>query len=349
VKIIVPCCGSSTRYPNQPPKWMLPAPDGQPMLTLAVSGFDLDLDQVVVVILREHDEAYGARQGINDAFGREVEIVVLDEPTSSQAETVASAIRALDLDEPFLVKDSDNCFTLDDLEQDDCYVSVDSLNNHDLINPRNKSYVQVDHNGLITNIREKEVISDLFSVGGYFFNDASNFLDVFDRLAASDSSWNRELYISDIVGSMVLDGTPVLARRVEQYQDWGTVHEWRRTLLASRTIFVALDGFVLERGSEHFSPRFAEVAPNKQAVDELRRLRDRGHSVILLSIRPKSLEGLTRSQLERAGLGDLEVVYDCHSTAWRLVGSPHSLLPFNTVEALEVEPDDPNLAEKLLE
>ena len=31
------------------------------------------------------------------------------------------------------------------------------------------------------------------------------------------------------------------------------------------------------------------------------------------------------------------------------MGSPHSLLPFNTVEAIEIEPDDPNLAEKLLE
>ena len=137
-------------------------------------------------------------------------IVVLDEPTESQVETVARALRALDLDEPFLVKDSDNCFDLDNIEQDDCYVSVDSLNNHELINPRNKSYVQVDHNGLITNIREKEVISDLFSVGGYFFTDPEQFLDIYDRLSLASAAWDRELYISDIVASMVLEGTPVL-------------------------------------------------------------------------------------------------------------------------------------------
>jgi dTDP-glucose pyrophosphorylase len=327
---------------------MLPAPDGQPMLTMAVSGFDFDLDQLVVVILREHDERYDARRGIDDAFGGEVEIVVLDEPTASQAETVARALGALDLDEPFLVKDSDNMFALPDLEQGDCYVSVDSLNNHDLINPRNKSYVQVDHNGLITNIREKEVISDLFSVGGYFFTEPEQFVEVYDRLSARDHAWDRELYISDIIATMVLEGTPVLTRRVERYQDWGTVHEWHRTLLASRTLFAALDGFVFERGSEHFSPRFSQVTPHKQVVDELLRVREKGHSVILLSIRPRALEDLTRSQLERVGLGDVPVVYDCGSTAWRLVASPHSRLPLSAAEAVELEPDDPNLAEKLL-
>jgi len=348
VKILVPCCGSSTRYPNQAPKWMLPAPDGQPMLTMAVSGFEFDLDQLVVVILREHDRKYDAGRGINDAFGGEVEIVVLDEPTASQAETVARALQALELDEPFLVKDSDNRFTLSDLDQDECYVSVDSLNNHDLINPRNKSYVQVDHNGIITNIREKEVISDLFSVGGYFFTEPERFLDAYERLSVHDNSWDRELYISDIIATMVLEGTPVLARRVERYQDWGTVNEWHRTLLASRTLFASLDGFVFERGSEHFSPRFSEVTPNKEVVDELLRAREKGHSVILLSIRPHVLADLTKAQLDRVGLGDLPVVYDCGSTAWRLVASPHSRLPVSAAEAVELEPDDPNLAEKLL-
>jgi hypothetical protein len=349
VKIIVPCCGNSSRYPNQPPKWMLPAPDGQPMLTLAVSGLDLDLDDLAVVILRDHDERYGARRGIADAFGREVQTVVLDAPTQSQAETVALALRALDLDEPFLIKDSDNCFTLDDLEQDDCYVSVDSLNNHELINPRNKSYVQVDHNGLITNIREKEVISDLFSVGGYFFTAPGHFLETFDRLSGVGALWERELYISDVIASMVLEGTPVLTRDVDRYQDWGTVHEWRRTLQTSQTFFVALDGLVFERGSEHFTPRFSDVASHPQVVDELLRVIEQGHSVILLSIRPRSQEELTQAQLQAVGLGGLPVVYDCHTTAWRLVGAPHALLPFHTVGAIEVEPDDPNLAEKILD
>ena len=49
------------------------------------------------------------------------------------------------------------------------------------------------------------------------------------------------------------------------------------------------------------------------------------------------------------GLSDLQVVYDCHSTAWRMVGAPHAVLPFNTVEAIELEAHDPNLSEKLLE
>ena len=54
---------------------------------------------------------------------------------------------------------------------------VDSLNNFDSINPRNKSYLQIDHKGIVTNIREKVVISDLFNVGGYYFTSPERFLE----------------------------------------------------------------------------------------------------------------------------------------------------------------------------
>lgn len=125
MKVIVPCCGRSSRYPDLPPKWMLPGHDGRPMLTLAVAGLGVKPSDLVVVILAEHDETYRASAGIADAFGEAVEIIVLDVPTQSQSETVARAIEHLDLDEPFLVKDSDNFFELDDVEQPDNYVSVD--------------------------------------------------------------------------------------------------------------------------------------------------------------------------------------------------------------------------------
>jgi dTDP-glucose pyrophosphorylase len=348
MKVIVPCCGRSTRYPNQPPKWMLPAHDGRPMIALATAGLSLDPKDLVVTILREMEEKYDVIAGMRQAFRAAPRVVILDEPTKSQAETVARTLEALRLTEPFLVKDSDNHFVLDAIEQEFNYVCVDSLNHYDVINPRNKSYLQVDHKDVVTNIREKVVISDLFSVGGYYFSDPGQFLSFFERLTGDTGRWQRELYISDVIGAMILEGIPFRARTITGYQDWGTVHEWRNALEARNTYFVLLDGLVLERGSEYFRPRFEDVRPLPEAVEALKVMADRGHSIIYLSIRPSSLSDLTTRQLKEAGVPEGQVVYNCPVAPWVLLTAAHPTLPFRTSHAFEAVPDDPHLAEKIL-
>lgn len=347
MKVLVPCCGRSSRYPNQPPKWMLPGHDGRPMIALAVSGLEVELDDLVIAILREHDEKYHVVKGLETVFGRPVRVVVHDQPTKSQAETVARTLVAAGLDEPFLIKDSDNIFRLTDVTQEHNYVCVDSLNNYDSINPRNKSYLQVDHKGVVTNMREKVVISDLFNVGGYYFTQPAGFLEYFERLSASTASWSRELYISDLIGAMILDGIPFRARQITGYQDWGTVHEWRRALLARRAYLVLLDGFVFERGSEYFHPRFDEVKPSPEAVESLKSLAAQGNTILYLSIRPASTAAITEAQLRSAGAPPGSVLYGCPISAYTLVTAPHATMPFTTAHALELDPGDANLLEKL--
>jgi hypothetical protein len=349
MKIIVPCCGRSSRFPNQPPKWILPAHDGRPMLALSVAHLQADPADLVITILREHEEQFHVSQGVADAIGEAARIVVVDSPTRSQAETVATTLRRLELREPFLIKDSDNTFELEEIEQEHNYICVDSLNNHESINPRNKSYLQVDHKNVITNIREKVVISDLFSVGGYFFRSPQQFLEFYDRLSANTADWQRELYISDVIGSMILEGIPFQARNIGRYEDWGTIHEWRRSLQAHKSYFVLLDGFVFERGSEFFHPQFVDVKPNPVAVDVIRALAASGHSLFYLSIRPGRLAEMTQRQLDAAGLPSGQVIYDCPITGWVMLTAPHPTLPFQASQAIEIQPDDLNLLQKVLQ
>ena len=64
MKIVLPCAGRSSRFPNQPPKWTLPGNDGRPMIAHALSGFDLRNAGIVVTILREHQEMFNAAHGL---------------------------------------------------------------------------------------------------------------------------------------------------------------------------------------------------------------------------------------------------------------------------------------------
>lgn len=349
MKVIVPCCGLSSRFPGQPPKWTLPAHDGRPMICQAIAGLEMSLDDLVVTILHEHEEQYSVMAGLATAFDRPVQVVCLPERTRSQSETVARTLEALELREPFFVKDSDGTFNLDGLSQEDNYVCVDSLNNFDSINPRNKSYLQVDHKGQVTNIREKVVISDLFNVGGYYFTDPERFLEYYRQLSADKANWNREIYLSDVIGAMILDGVPFRARQTTGFKDWGTVREWRRALLGQKAFFVLLDGFLFERGSSHFKPRFADVRPHAEAVAAVKSLAAAGHKIVYLSIRPAELADVTARQLAAAELPAGEVLWNCPIAKWVLLTAPHATLPFVTCAAFELNPDDVNLVDTLTE
>lgn len=348
MKTLIPCGGRSSRFPNMPPKWMLPDHDGIPMVVRAVEGLQVPPQDIIISILKEHEDRFDARSGINRAFGRQIETVILDQPTRSQSETVAVTLRKTGINEPFLVKDSDNYFALDPVDATYNYVSVASLNDFDYINPRNKSYCISDQENIILSVREKKVISDTFSVGGYFFLDPQEFLQTFDDLSSAPTVSTGELYISEIISSMLLRGSIFKSRRVMDYRDWGTIHEWRRKLEARKLYFVSVDGFLFERGSAHFSPAFSHATPNVAAVDAVKSLAAHGHSVVYLSIRPKALEEDTKAALASLGLPTGPLLTECGVAQWTIVTAPETTLPFTSSRAIELSPSDENIEEKLI-
>jgi hypothetical protein len=246
-----------------------------------------------------------------------------------------------------MVKDSDNYFELGSLEEPYNYVSVASLNDFDQINPRNKSYVQVDQEDVIINVREKRVISDLFSVGGYFFKSPDEFVAAYEELNSAARIERSELYLSEVIAFMILNGHVFKSRRVERYQDWGTVHEWRQRLEGRRVFLISVDGFLFERGSRFFLPSFDTVAPNAAAIGAVAKMAERQHMIIYLSIRPTELEKMTRAQIKSQGLPDGPIIFGCGIAQWALLTTAHPSLPFATSEAFELNPEDVNVVEKL--
>jgi len=347
MKVIVPCCGRSSRFPNLPPKWMLPGFDGRPMICAAISGLAIHLEDLIVTILREHEDRFGVTAGLADVFGRPIATCILDQQTRSQSETVAATLRATRLKEPFLVKDSDGSFVLDAVAAEHNYVCVDSLNQHDLMNPRNKSYVRIDNDNVVTAIREKFVISEFFNVGGYYFRSPDEFLQYFDRLSTDADDSKRELYLSNVIAAMLVDKVPFQARLITRYRDWGTLFDWQRELGRLQTFFVALDGFVFERGSPSFRTKYDEVKPHAYVVEAIRTLIDVGHRIIFLSVRDERWKEITERQLAAAGLPSSPLVFNCPMSQWLLIGGPHDAGAFRSVESAEISPDDARAGELL--
>jgi hypothetical protein len=157
---------------------------------------------IYFTILRQHDEKYGIASMLRMQLDRlslhRAQIVILNNPTLSQAETIYQTICQEHISGPIFIKDADSMFSADIFPQNG--IVVYPLEKLTQVNPQHKSYVAVDDMQYITNTIEKRVIDHFFNAGGYCFEDAHIFCKYYERYAGQ-----RGLYLSHIVYAMLLD------------------------------------------------------------------------------------------------------------------------------------------------
>ena len=216
--LIVPIASYKPEFLNTLPPVFQKDQDGLMPCIKAVQSMDYAIfDHIYFTILRPLDERYDLRERLQEQFYRiglpRTEIVVMNEPTSSQPETIYQTIRQAHITGAIFIKDADCSFTGEVLPQNS--VVIYPLESLPWVNPQNKSYVAVDDNFYVTNIIEKKIISHYFLSGGYCFEDAEVFCRYYQRFEEQ-----KGLYLSHIIYAMLLDKhlfRPILAT---QYTDF---------------------------------------------------------------------------------------------------------------------------------
>jgi len=293
--------GKSSRFPNTRPKWMLSHPWSNRFMGIeSISGLNLDFfEKIYFICLEEHNDQYQFLSGFQNELKKlniesKTEIVFLDEKTQSQSETVFKAIKKKEISGFIFVKDSDNYFELDTINPSNqiCYFD---LNEIDGINARNKSYLQIDTNNVVSNIVEKKIISSNFSVGGYGFSDANKFCDVYESLKDIEG----ECYISNIIFEMLLSGKTFFGTKTKNYKDWGTLEDWNKYKETYKTLFVDLDGTLVTNTSHQFPPYIGEGLPLQNNINYLNKLHSTKRvKIIITTSRPKEYYQKTIDELK---------------------------------------------------
>ena len=170
--LIVPIASYKTEYLKSLPPVFQKGQDGLMPCIKAVQALDYTIyDRIYFTILRPLDERHNLRELLQEQFYRirlpKTEIVVLNEPTSSQPETIYQTIQQAHINGSVFIKDADCSFTGEVLPQNS--VVIYPLEALAWVNPQNKSYVAIDDNYYVTNIIEKKIISHYFLAGGYCF------------------------------------------------------------------------------------------------------------------------------------------------------------------------------------
>lgn len=217
--LIMPIAANKPEYATRIPRVFLIAEDGVMHCIRALKSLDLSkFDHIYITILRHLDQQYALTERLQLQFRingiTNAEIVVLDDPTRSEPETIYQTICQKHIQGPIFIKDADCSFTGEDTTGN--AIAIHPLEQLDWVNPKNKSYVAVDDMYYITNIIEKRIVSHYFTAGGYSFESAATYCHYYERLQEQQG-----LYLSHIIYSMLLEGhtfRPVLTKEYEDFE-----------------------------------------------------------------------------------------------------------------------------------
>jgi len=335
--LILPVAGGSSRFPGMRPKWLLTMPEGKLMLEKAVEKLDMsDYGRVVVVCLREHLNNYLTDESLAIVLAGlghpQVDVCVLEQPTSSQSETVALALERAQVEGAFFVKDCDNMFRLRWNGGNE--IAVVDLNFVGLIDAKNKSYINVDALGNVTNIVEKQVISNFFCCGGYGFRSTDVFLKHFYAIKS-----NQEVYLSHVIYSMLMGEESFRMNQAEGYVDWGTLREYRHYTRSFITIFCDIDGVLFYNGSK-FGKTGWGTEPIAENLQTIARLQASGWLyLVITSSRPESEVGYLGARLAEFNVRPDRYVMGLPHTRRILVNDYSLTNPFPTAMSINLERD----------
>ena len=221
--LILPCAGRSSRFPNMKPKWLLTHPQGELVIQKSISGIDLNkYDRVIITITKEHVEKFDAKLIIEQAFlGRDIEICVLDNFTSSQSETIYLTLKYMNVTSMFVVKDSDNFVSYEVPCTDNFVIGLDiSTYANEVLRLKSKSFLVLNEQNQIIDIIEKQIKSNIICLGTYGFDSADKFSKAFTLLKKYSKN-NVEIYPSHIIAYLIGTGQSTYQyKEATNFEDW---------------------------------------------------------------------------------------------------------------------------------
>jgi len=345
MKVILPCAGKSSRFPEMRPKWMLTHPDGDLMVKKAIDGLKgIQNKDIIITILKEHEEKYGISNGLRENIGKDIQIIILDHPTSSQSETIYLTIKKAKINESFLVKDSDNTFEVE-VPAENNYICYSDLQNYDEINPANKSYLAINNQGIIVDFVEKKIISTTFNVGGYFFKSCKKFIEIYEKLSKINL---HELYLSHIVEQMIMEGEIFLGKEVKNYHDWGTLKDWQRYRQKFKVYFFDIDGVFLKNSAQYHFPLWKDAEWLKENLKTLKELSENPCiQIYFVTSRPEKYRKILEEKFKKENIKYSQLIMGCNHAKRVIVNDFSNTSVYPSCESINIPRDSEELRKYL--
>ena len=238
MKILIPMAGEGSRFAKE--GYTFPKPlidvDGKPMIQRVVENLDFDAEYVFLV-RKSHIEKYTGLLGTLERItnGRFSHVVV-DGLTEGAACTALLAESIIDNSESLLIANSDQIIEYEpqNFENLKNLTSVDSIVwTFNDVHPK-WSFVKTNSRGFVTEVAEKNPISDIATCGVYWYRHGVDFVNYARKMIEKDIRVNNEFYIAPVYNELIGDGKTLIPFYVHKMNGIGTPEDLNNFLRSSR-------------------------------------------------------------------------------------------------------------------
>jgi dTDP-glucose pyrophosphorylase len=222
MNVLIPMAGAGSRFAAAGYTFPKPLIDvnGKPMIQMVVENLNIDAN-FVFVVQKEHREKYNLDTLLN-LIAPNCKVVEVDGLTEGAACTALLAKEYIDSDAPLFFANSDQFvewdsneffYKMNETDADGGIVTFKATH------PK-WSFAKIDDNGIVTEVAEKNPISDLATVGFYYWKHGSDFVKYAEQMITNNVRVNGEFYVCPVF-NQAIDGGKVI-RTFDVPKMWGT-------------------------------------------------------------------------------------------------------------------------------
>jgi HAD superfamily hydrolase (TIGR01509 family) len=222
MNVLIPMAGAGSRF--QQAGYTFPKPlidvNGKPMIQMVVENLNIDAN-FVFVVQKEHREKYNLDTLLN-LIAPNCKVVEVDGLTEGAACTALLAKEYIDSDAPLFFANSDQFvewdsneffYKMNETDADGGIVTFKATH------PK-WSFAKIDDNGVVTEVAEKNPISDLATVGFYYWKHGSDFVKYAEQMISKNVRVNNEFYVCPVFNQAIEGGK--IIRTFDVPKMWGT-------------------------------------------------------------------------------------------------------------------------------
>jgi len=205
LNVLIPMAGAGTRFAQAGYTFPKPLIDvnGKPMIQVVVENIGLDAN-FIFVVQKEHRERFKL-DNMLPLIAPNCKVVEVDGITEGAACTALLAKEFIDNDAPLFFANSDQyvewepvqfMYDMQETQADGGIVTFKATH------PK-WSFAKIDENGLVTEVAEKNPISDNATVGYYYWKHGSDFVKYAEQMIEKDIRVNNEFYVCPVFNQAI--------------------------------------------------------------------------------------------------------------------------------------------------
>ena len=224
MNVLIPMAGAGTRF--QQAGYTFPKPlidvEGKPMIQLVVDNLNVDAN-FIYVVQKEHRKKFNLDTFLN-LITPNCKIVEVEGVTEGAACTTLLAKEFINNEQPLLMANSDQYVDWDSNEF--MYKMIEQKVDGGILtfnatHPK-WSFAKVDEFGYVTEVAEKNPISDIATVGVYYWSKGSDYVKYAEQMIEKNIRTNNEFYVCPVFNEAIGGGKKIKVFNIKKMWGLGT-------------------------------------------------------------------------------------------------------------------------------